>query len=982
MKKIRCIASLLMAFTLMAGQIMPVMAEGLEGGGFETEAAADIEMPNRILIHSDSDHHFYIPSTNYFKYNDGIYYYNVSSCHKNISDKDKIYSNVLEDRTSQFIGYDRADRGFSTNVLGKWADVGRCIMENSGIDHQDVEHDRGYGWTHGAVTANSLEKAENKAIDMMDAFKIEGRALRNETKQQNVIAWFDAFEPIGAYDSHSYLGVYLYNFRVTPVLNDNYLKWAGDNRKLNVINNVDEKATTGIGAKNETPIPVRNDQWIQIQKSQSQTKENNGSTSHSFTESIKVNVEGTIKGIVKLGTELGFSATQAFSSGWSDSKSTTYSEAKNTTQSVTLPGYTGVNMEQAINKGEYKIDVDTPVAISYDVKMVYYGTEKTSTRNPSVFATFEGDKHRDSTDAQSDLLQRVYNGKENQGLRYLSDKNGQNKFAYTPKDTINQVAYFVPYFTAEKTENKGALNDTVMTANGFIPLHPLKSVDTVKDKRDTEIKKGSQIYLRDIQLAGYLDKQYSDGEGGTAKYATFNARQGHWEITGGDNIVKIDTDSQKNQILTGLKEGTAEITYKIDEDCYNSAENRQKITKNSDLSSTAVYRIKVSKSKKASATLYDVNVLTQNSVSQAEETTPWSIAAADSSVIGSTEEGAPAINAIRLNSQNPDLVNIECTTQMISGQQMTAAPGTVAGDESRQDAIEALSLQNLKGDEDMSDICYRVYVPGEGWTNWARNGELAGSHGYGKAITAVQVALVGNYESAPAEGNELEAAYLAAPGYGQINYSADGIQAMDGEVLGDPDGDSLLGDITVTTDPTAAGPGVSLTTEGEGKTEAITMNLTGDKAAEYDLYYRVNSETTGWMNWAEDGEKAGTGGLDQGIKAVQVIMAKKGETLNQNNYSYDTIATYEQKQPDSEPDPVQEDVVTEPENTIVQPETTIMKQEQTAAPAESTKMMSTGSSKAGNVKTGIETDATAAVVAALLLLAVGGVTAAVVLRKR
>ena len=213
-------------------------------------------------------------------------------------------------------------------------------------------------------------------------------------------------------------------------------------------------------------------------------------------------------------------------------------------------------------------------------------------------------------------------------------------------------------------------------------------------------------------------------------------------------------------------------------------------------------------------------------------------------------------------------------------------------------------------------------MQGEGWTNWARNGELAGSHGYGKAITAVQVALVGNYESAPVDGTEGEAAYLVAPGYGQINYSADGVAAKDGEVLGDSDSDALLGDITVAADPAKSDLGVTLEREGTEKTEAIAMSLSGDKAAEYDLYYRVNSENAGWMNWAKNGEKAGSKDLDRGIKAVQIILVKKGETLDQTQYSYDTVATYEERQPDDAQAPVDvssESEVQAPETTIYQP---------------------------------------------------------------
>lgn len=914
MKKVHRLISLVMAVTLMVGTIMPVMAEEANEAGAEE---AGFRMPTSINIVGDR----HKCNVNMFKFKDGFYYYDANLINKNIGDKEGIYKELLT-TSSRFIGYDEEAMGrVRTNILTKWMDVGIAAMENSGIEHMNIDPSVGYAISMmDACTGKSLKDVENNSVRV---FNIENKALQNEGKNQDAIGAIYAYQPGHKRAPGSFLGVYLYNFRVTPVLNDDYIKWAGNNNKAKFINNVKEGQTISTGAANDTPIETRNDQWIQIQKTQSQTKEDNGSFTHSYTESLKVSGEAGINDWLKLSTEIGFSATQAFSSGWSKSESTTYTDSKNTTQSVTLPGYTGVTMKQTKGIGGYEIDLDTPLALSYDVKMVYYGNEETGTKNPRVLATYEGDRYRDSTDAQSDLFQRVYKGKENQGLRYLTDQNGKNQYAYNIEDAINRVARFIPYFTAEKTVNKGSVNDTSMTTGGFIPLHPLKSVDTVKNKHDTEIKKGSQIYLRDIELAGYLDKQYSDGKSGNARYATFNSRQGRWEITSGSDKVRIETDGQKNQILTGLKEGTAEIKYVIDEDCYNSSENRGKYAKNSDLESTATYRIKVSKSRKASATLYDLKVLTQNAEPQAEASVSWSEAAKDGMILGSTEEGAAPINAIQINSQNPDLVDVACTTEMTSGQElMTAASGEIAGDESRQDAIEAFALQNLKGDDDLSDICYRAYVQGEGWTNWARNGELAGSHGYGKAITAVQVALVGNYESAPIDGSEGEDAYLVAPGYGQINYNADGVTAKDGEVLGDPDSDTLLGDVSVTADLAKTDLGVTLEKEGTEKPEAIAMNLSGNKAAEYDLYYRVNSENTGWMNWAKNGEKAGSNDLDRGIKAVQIILVKKGETLDQTQYSYDTVATYEARQPDDAQAPVDvssESEVQAPETTIYQP---------------------------------------------------------------
>lgn len=71
--------------------------------------------------------------------------------------------------------------------------------------------------------------------------------------------------------------------------------------------------------------------------------------------------------------------------------------------------------------------------------------------------------------------------------------------------------------------------------------------------------------------------------------------------------------------------------------------------------------------------------------------------------------------------------------------------------------------------------------------------------------------------------------------------------------------------------------GATAGTSGQGRMlEGIRVNLTGDLAAKYDIYYRVNSGTAGWMGWAKNGEVAGKIGYDSKIRAMQVKLVTKG----------------------------------------------------------------------------------------------------------
>ena len=66
-------------------------------------------------------------------------------------------------------------------------------------------------------------------------------------------------------------------------------------------------------------------------------------------------------------------------------------------------------------------------------------------------------------------------------------------------------------------------------------------------------------------------------------------------------------------------------------------------------------------------------------------------------------------------------------------------------------------------------------------------------------------------------------------------------------------------------------------TVGQGlRFEAIKMNLSGEIANQYDLYYRVQAQNIGCMDWAKNGEAAGTSTMSYRLEAIQIQLVKKG----------------------------------------------------------------------------------------------------------
>lgn len=67
-------------------------------------------------------------------------------------------------------------------------------------------------------------------------------------------------------------------------------------------------------------------------------------------------------------------------------------------------------------------------------------------------------------------------------------------------------------------------------------------------------------------------------------------------------------------------------------------------------------------------------------------------------------------------------------------------------------------------------------------------------------------------------------------------------------------------------------------TKGLGyRLEAIQMRLTGENAANYDLYYQVHAQNMGWLGWAKNGESAGTAGYGYRLEGIRIAVMKKGE---------------------------------------------------------------------------------------------------------
>ena len=257
--------------------------------------------------------------------------------------------------------------------------------------------------------------------------------------------------------------------------------------------------------------------------------------------------------------------------------------------------------------------------------------------------------------------------------------------------------------------------------------------------------------------------------------------------------------------------------------------------------------------------------------------------------------------------------------------------GVMSGTTGEAKRLEAICIELTGANKDKYDVYYRVHAQGYGWMNWAKNGEAAGTAGLAKRLEAIQVVVVKKGESVPDKFEGVTAsekkAYMASAAataatvegsdrahvqyrshlqtYGWQNWKNDGdisgttgkakrLESLKLELKNKDYTGGICYNAHVQTIGWQADPNKSATWKKDGefcgttgnakRLEAIQIELYGEMAEHYDIYYRVHSQTYGWMKWAKNGEMAGTTGQHKRIEGIQVVLVKKGEQAPSDNY--------------------------------------------------------------------------------------------------
>ncbi|MBQ9934696.1 MAG: hypothetical protein IJO70_02515 [Lachnospiraceae bacterium] len=178
----------------------------------------------------------------------------------------------------------------------------------------------------------------------------------------------------------------------------------------------------------------------------------------------------------------------------------------------------------------------------------------------------------------------------------------------------------------------------------------------------------------------------------------------------------------------------------------------------------------------------------------------------------------------------------------------TATTATINGDtatvvRNNAESITVTYTFPATAKEDTVKVSYATHVQKDGWQEEVSDGTMSGTSGQAKRLEGITIAV--DTEA------DLGIQYTThCQTYGWLPWVSNG-------------------DMSGTT--------------GEAKRlEAIMIQLTGEDAENYDIYYRVHAQTYGWLGWAKNGEPAGTAGYGKRLEGIQVIVVKKGETIDKN----------------------------------------------------------------------------------------------------
>lgn len=157
-------------------------------------------------------------------------------------------------------------------------------------------------------------------------------------------------------------------------------------------------------------------------------------------------------------------------------------------------------------------------------------------------------------------------------------------------------------------------------------------------------------------------------------------------------------------------------------------------------------------------------------------------------------------------------------------------------------------------------ITYSVHCEKYGWMSPVSDGRMAGTSGESKRLEAIGITINSN-GAVDEQGNPLTGGIKYRTHVERIGWQ-DWVESS-------IDGDSIS--VMIDNQKYAGTMGRSLRLEG------IEIQLTGNIANYYDVYYRTHVESKGWMSLVCNGAMSGTEGESKRLEGIEIFLVKKNQ---------------------------------------------------------------------------------------------------------
>lgn len=200
---------------------------------------------------------------------------------------------------------------------------------------------------------------------------------------------------------------------------------------------------------------------------------------------------------------------------------------------------------------------------------------------------------------------------------------------------------------------------------------------------------------------------------------------------------------------------------------------------------------------------------------------------------------------------------------------------------------EAFTVELDNKADDLFDVMYKAHIQDVDWMDWVRNGAAAGTTGEKLRMEAFKIMVVPKgYNGAEAFKDYSSIPFVS---YSVNSNGAWSDSVINGTVVGKENASrfsamkiglsNCSGGIKYAAHFSSSGWGnfvqdneICSAENGYSSIEAVKMELYGDVASNYNIFYRVHVRDKGWLGWAKNGELSGSTGGSLPITSIQIML--------------------------------------------------------------------------------------------------------------